>query len=334
MISPLLLVLLLAALVPALSWQTCFDGAICPENPEGIKIGGRDADSCLPCGEVFIGNSTVTLDIYDPEQWSTVVEWLNISAIEGPPEECNTFGSGCICRAVGENCWSDYGVEVDIWMALSCLYHLYLWGLCVMYYKDGLKKKKKGAGVSSMEKILLLVGVACFMRFVWYIVIVNGRNASIVIGGQVFEAIMLKLPQLLWMGAFFYMASTWKKLYDQALTMKKANPKDQEKLDRLCNRVNGGIIGVIIPMGGVIKRCIIEATLAASSMLIGLGLNLMGISQKSTGLTFIFWMLIHLPECLAAHALLLTKISQKSNTIKKDKSDTTSATTASVAPEN
>ena len=36
----------------------------------------------------------------------------------------------------------------------------------------------------------------------------------------------------------------------------------------------------------------------------------------------------------AAHALLLTKISQKSNTIKKDKSDTTSATTASVAPEN
>jgi hypothetical protein len=93
MISPLLLVLLLAALVPALSWQTCFDGAICPENPEGIKIGGRDVDSCLPCGEVFIGNSTVTLDMSQPEQ----LEWLqstfgdvNISAIEGPLEECNT----------------------------------------------------------------------------------------------------------------------------------------------------------------------------------------------------------------------------------------------------
>jgi hypothetical protein len=34
------------------------------------------------------------------------------------------------------------------------------------------------------------------------------------------------------------MASTWKMLHDQSANMKKANPKEQEKLDRICNYVN------------------------------------------------------------------------------------------------
>jgi hypothetical protein len=181
------------------------------------------------------------------------------------------------------------------------------------------------------------------------------------------------------------MASTWKMLFDQAQTMKKANPKEQEALDRLCNRVNGSIIGIVVPMyvvgttggiailttvvnlitliliiallygavsfgmkltkelgtdgpgaalGAVITRCIQQSVVGALTMIIGLVLNIMGMTQTSPMFTFAFWMMVHGPECLVAHALLFTKISQGKNKIKSAKTTTTTATSSSVAPES
>ncbi|GMI29088.1 hypothetical protein TeGR_g11760 [Tetraparma gracilis] len=67
------------------------------------------------------------------------------------------------------------------------------------------------------------------------------------LGGAVTDSILLKVPQLIWCGAMFFMASTWKMLHDQSANMKKANPKEQEKLDRICNYVNIGMICIVVP---------------------------------------------------------------------------------------
>lgn len=99
-----------------------------------------------------------------------------------------------------------------------------------------------------MEKIVLLVFWACLLRFIWYILIIPGRHGSVVWGGVVLEGILLKIPQLLWMSAYFFLASTWKRLAAQAATMKKVNHKAQEKMDKRINMITIFMVVGLVPL--------------------------------------------------------------------------------------
>jgi hypothetical protein len=67
--------------------------------------------------------------------------------------------------------------------------------------KESAAKRKKGAKYSSMEKLMIMNTVATSFRLLWYIVIIPGRNGSIMLGGAVTDSILLKVPQLIWCGA-------------------------------------------------------------------------------------------------------------------------------------
>jgi hypothetical protein len=67
--------------------------------------------------------------------------------------------------------------------------------------KESAAKRKKGAKYSSMEKLMIMNAVATSFRLLWYIVIIPGRNGSIMLGGAVTDSILLKVPQLIWCGA-------------------------------------------------------------------------------------------------------------------------------------
>jgi hypothetical protein len=67
--------------------------------------------------------------------------------------------------------------------------------------KESAAKRKKGAKYSSMEKLMIMNAVATSFRLLWYIVIIPGRNGSIMLGGGVTDSILLKVPQLIWCGA-------------------------------------------------------------------------------------------------------------------------------------
>ena len=146
-------------------------------------------------------------------------------------------------------------------------------------------------------------------------------------------------PQILWMGAFFFMASTWKTLADQAASMKKSNPKEQAAMDFKINAINMFMIFLLIPMyilgsvggiaamnalvnlcqmiiimglmgssnfgfklakelgpdaelGKMIKQCCIQAIGCACTMIVGLILNLAGMTQGSPTTIFLFWMTV------------------------------------------
>jgi len=99
-----------------------------------------------------------------------------------------------------------------------------------------------------MDKIVVLTFLGCALRLIWYIIIIPGRNATTVWGGQVLEGILLKIPQILWMGGFFFMASTWKLLAAQASSMKKSNPKAQAALDFKVNMINLFMICFLVPV--------------------------------------------------------------------------------------
>ena len=101
--------------------------------------------------------------------------------------------------------------------------------------------------MSSMEKIVVLTLVACSLRFLWFILIIPGRHGSVVWGGVVLEGILLKIPQLLLMSGYFFLASTWKRLADQAATMKKVNHKAQEAMDKKINIVSAFMIVGLVP---------------------------------------------------------------------------------------
>jgi hypothetical protein len=163
-------------------------------------IGNRNADACVECGTAY----------NQSEPWQA--EWLTAEfgndASQWPePEECSQYGTGCICRDIGETCYSDFPVIVDIWLVISGLWMVYLTWLCVTFWRDSQAKRKKSAKLSSMEKIVMLCLIANGMRVVWYIVVIPGRNPSTVIGGKFLEPLLLKIPQLLWMGSYFYVSA-------------------------------------------------------------------------------------------------------------------------------
>ncbi|GMI20390.1 hypothetical protein TrRE_jg6718 [Triparma retinervis] len=267
---------------------------------------------------------------------------------------------------------------------------LFLNYLCISIVQeiDAKRKSKKqkalfvdlltGGKISSMDKIIVLTFTGCFLRLVWYILIIPGRNSSVVWGGNVLEGILLKIPQILWMGAFFFMASTWMMLAEQASTMKKSNPKAQAALDFKVNMINVFLVFVVVPvylvgsaggvtflnvlvnlvqmliiiflissapifgfrlanelgadnaLGALIKQCCVRSMACAFLMILGLVLNLFGFTQGSAFMTFVFWMLVHGPEILITHTLLLTKLKQRAKVIKQAQG---SGATTTVAPD-
>mmetsp|Transcript_15445 Transcript_15445/g.31818 ORF Transcript_15445/g.31818 Transcript_15445/m.31818 type:complete len:402 (+) Transcript_15445:134-1339(+) len=369
-------------------WDACTneDGVFCPENPDGVNIGGRDG-VCLVCDTVDVLNSNE----------SHVVAWRLALELNGEnataPDECSVYGGKCVCRPRGETCYSDYGIFYDIWILLMILgmgHVVFVSGKILVEMGEKRKQKKEkhlitalltGGKVSSMDKIMLLTFIACSMRVIWYILIIPGRHQSVVFGGPALENIFLKLPQFLWMGGFFYMASSWMLLAQQASSMKKSNPKAQAALDFKVNLFNGFTIFFIVPvyvvgsitgsvminlfvnlftlvtilflffsapgfgfklvkelgkdtkLGKIILQCCYQAMGAAMCCLLFLVANIMGMTQKSTMATFIFWLGVHCPEILIGHTLILTKIKQRQKVIKHSKGSVVSTTTTTTADE-
>ena len=79
-------------------------------------------------------------------------------------------------------------------------------------------------------------------------------------------------------------------------------------------------------LGKMIKKCLIMAVSCASCMILAVGASVMGLTQGSTMTTYLFWVGVHIPECVAAFTLLETKRSQRKNKIAPTK--TSVATTA------
>ena len=60
--------------------------------------------------------------------------------------------------------------------------------------------------LSAMETIILLTFFGLIIRLTWVVTVINGRTASVVLVDQYTESILLKVPQILWMSAFLYIA--------------------------------------------------------------------------------------------------------------------------------
>ena len=84
--------------------------------------------------------------------------------------------------------------------------------------KNGKVKK-----LNPMDKCILLTCACQFLRIMFFVTIVNGRNESVLLGPSALSAMLLKIYQVQLSGCFFFMTVVWKQLLDQASTMKKVS---------------------------------------------------------------------------------------------------------------
>ena len=144
-------------------------------------------------------------------------------------EECTEYGTSCICRNVGEACYTDFGVWYDILIFSLFALHAYIfylsWGLAketwINFRAPG--KNGKVKKLNPMDKTLLIVCACQFVRLLFFVTISNGRTDSVLIGPSLLSASFLKIYQTSLSGCFFFMTVVWKQLLDQASTMKKVS---------------------------------------------------------------------------------------------------------------
>ena len=185
-----------------------------------------------------------------------------VSGRDGSCLVCDTseapceLNSECICRESGDTCYKDYGILYDIWLAVFFVIFFYEFAYAFrVTYKSFLERQerkrsgKKDAGhFTPLDKILCLSTVGNFIRCVWIISIIPGRSTEDVMFGGLGDAVLLKLPQVLWQSGFLYLALVWKRLLDQLETMKKNNRKEAKAEEHKVNIASLVFCVVCIPL--------------------------------------------------------------------------------------
>jgi hypothetical protein len=136
--------------------------------------------------------------------------------------KCHINGH-CICRYQSEICYSDSPPLFNFFFVSLLLLFSYhsIFGvvfLLDMFNTHDTKKK----GLNAMDKVCLMASVGSIIRLLWIVLAFNGINGSVYQGGPVLKGFILKVPQILWMGAFFFISLVWRDLEDQLVNMKRA----------------------------------------------------------------------------------------------------------------
>ncbi|GMI49934.1 hypothetical protein TeGR_g7780, partial [Tetraparma gracilis] len=148
-------------------------------------------------------------------------DWESLHADNLADQECIWNEAGCVCKTIGEVCYSDHGVAYDLFLAVMGISFAYLtvqsfiWTRAAILAFAKADSKKKQKGYSPMDKIMFMSTAACLLRFIWVIAIFNGRRGEDVIGGLAADTVLVKVPQILWMGSYVYLVLVWRKLLSQ-----------------------------------------------------------------------------------------------------------------------
>ena len=113
---------------------------------------------------------------------------------------------GCICREIGETCMSDFPLGYDLWLATTAIFHLglFLLGMYFVHKRWTTEAGKKK--LSPMDKMVYLNVLGSVLRLVWVANVVNGRAHNAQVFGNAIDALLVRVPQLLWLGSTFYVS--------------------------------------------------------------------------------------------------------------------------------
>ena len=150
-----------------------------------------------------------------------------------------SHGGECLCGSTGETCISDFGISFTVWWASTLALHLALFLLGAFFLKErraemidpktSAKKKK----VSPMDKVTFLATAGSFLRTVWVVNTFTGRNHDSQMFGNIGDALLVKIPQIVWLSGVLYLVLVWKMLLVQSETMSKGNKDSIVKLEKV-----------------------------------------------------------------------------------------------------
>ncbi|GMH72694.1 hypothetical protein TrRE_jg11652, partial [Triparma retinervis] len=110
--------------------------------------------------------------------------------------------------------------------------------------KTSAKKKK----VSPMDKVTFLATAGSFLRTVWVVNTFTGRNHDSQMFGNIGDALLVKIPQIVWLSGVLYLVLVWKMLLVQSETMSKGNKDSIVKLEKSVGKATFALFIFMMPL--------------------------------------------------------------------------------------
>ena len=131
-------------------------------------------------------------------------------------------------KELGYVCYSDitYSYDVWWWFTIVGFFTGLIWSFYCLYamVMTETKVKVNPQFITIMVNIFVQV-----IRCIWLLCIFQGRVPGDIIGGIVFESIIIKLGQCLMFTEFFTIILVWKNLVDSSTSMKKLSKEDERR---------------------------------------------------------------------------------------------------------
>lgn len=164
-----------------------------------------------------------------------------------------TWGGDCICRRVGVTCFSDFGAAWYVIMSGILVVHLYFLRNSIILTASLLAEKRaKKQGLFPMvpiDRVTIMSLFASCLRVAFCISRVKGVGHNNSIFGDVADANLAPLGEIIWLAAMLYLVLVWKSLIDQAQTMKKSNPADMISMKRKVYGLVVFLLAILLPIG-------------------------------------------------------------------------------------